>query len=90
MFILGILVWVVLIGAALAVVGFSQIFKLGQGIRLVWAAAICIGLAILLLAGVEDAIKRAQIPSPTAQEQHQAIINDAIEDAPWMKREDFN
>lgn len=90
MFILVILAWVVLIAAGLAVVGFSQIFKLGQGIRIVWAAVICIGLAVLLIGAVEDALKDAQVVSPTEEQKRDTFINEAIEGKPWMKREDFN
>lgn len=85
-----VLVWIALAAVALAVVGFSQIFKLGEGVRLVWAAMICMGLIILLIAGVETALVDARKVAPTPEQEREAFINDAVEKAPWMSREDFN
>lgn len=85
-----VLMWVALIAVALAVIGFSQIFKLGEGIRLIWAGIICIGLALLLISGIEEQLVKAKIPSPSAEEQRETFIEEAIRDKPWMTREQFN
>lgn len=84
------LFWILLIGSALAVVGFSTIFKLHASLRYLWATIIFIGLAFLLVYGVQDALHDSQIPARSAEQQRTDFIDEAIRNKPWMNRDDFN
>ena len=86
----GILWFLAMILVVAVVIGFSQIFKLGEGIRIVWAAAILIGLAIALLAGIERAIETAKVYSPTPAENREQFFRDHVDGRPGMSREQFN
>lgn len=78
-----------LIASALVMFGVSYIFKLVPALRIFVALGICIGLVVLLIGGLEQAIRDAKIASPTKEEARDAFIDQAIEKAPWMSREDF-
>lgn len=86
----GILWFVFIIVVLAAIVGFSQIFKLGEGIRIVWAAVILITLAIMLLAGIERALETARVPSPTPADEREAFFQKYVDGKPGMSREQFN
>jgi hypothetical protein len=90
MFFVGVLWFLAMILAVAMIVGFSQIFKLGEGIRIVWAAVILISLAVLLLAGIERALETAAIPSPTPAEEREAFFQKYVDGRPGMSREQFN
>ena len=86
----GILWFLAMILAVAIIIGVSQIFKLGEGIRIVWAAVILIGLAIGLLAGIERAIETAKVYSPTPAEDREQFFRDYVDGRPGMSREQFN
>lgn len=90
MFYIAILWFGAMILAAAVVIGFSQIFKLGQGIRVIWAAIILMGLTVALIIGITKALDTAAIPSPTKEESREEFFQKYVDGRPGMTREQFN